>query len=51
MIKRGKKSNKSDIFSLGIFIYSLLFIKYPYNGTEYEIIKQIESNKQIKYNK
>ena len=45
---KGKKiSDKSDIWSLGILIYYLLFQKYPYNGTQYEIMKQIESNKQL----
>ena len=46
-LKGEKINDKSDIWSLGILIYYLLFQKYPYNGTEYEIIKQIESNKQL----
>ena len=42
-------SNKSDIWSLGIIIYYMLFKEYPYNGkTEFQIIKEIESNKQLK---
>ena len=46
---KGKEINdKSDIWSLGILIYYLLFQNYPYNGTEYQIIKQIESNQQLK---
>ena len=46
-LKGEKKSYKSDIWSLGILIYYLLFKQYPYNGTEQEIIKQIESKKQL----
>ncbi len=38
-------SSKSDIWSLGIIIYYLLFKEYPYNGGEYNIIKQIEEKK------
>ena len=41
-------SSKSDIWSLGIIIYYLYFKEYPYNGKEYNIIKQIEENKKIK---
>ncbi len=41
--------DKSDIWSLGIIIYYMLFKEYPYNGqNEYQIIKNIESNKQLK---
>ena len=41
--------NKSDIWSLGIIIYYMLFKEYPYNSkNEYQIIKEIESNKQLK---
>ena len=46
-LKGQRISDKSDIWSLGILIYYLLFKKYPYVGTEYEIITQIESNKQL----
>ena len=46
-LKGEKINDKSDIWSLGILIYYLLFQNYPYNGTEYQIIKQIESNKQL----
>ena len=31
-----------------IIIYYLYFKEYPYNGKEYNIIKQIEENKKIK---
>ena len=41
-------SSKSDIWSLGIIIYYLYFKEYPYNGREYNIIKQIEENKKLK---
>ena len=41
-------STKSDIWSLGIIIYYLYFKEYPYNGREYNIIKQIEENKKLK---
>ena len=40
-------NSKSDIWSLGIVIYYMLYKKYPYNGTEYEIVKQIELNKKL----
>ena len=46
-LKGEKINDKSDIWSLGILIYYLLFQNYPYNGTEYEIMKEIESNKQL----
>ena len=46
-IKDEKINDKSDIWSLGIVIYYLLFQNYPYDGTQYEIMKQIESNKQL----
>ena len=35
-------SSKTDIWSLGILIYYLLNKEYPYSGTEYEIVNQIE---------
>ena len=46
-LKDEKINDKSDVWSLGILIYYLLFQNYPYNGTEVEIIKQIKSNKQL----
>ena len=41
-------SSKSDIWSLGIIIYYLYFKEYPYNGGEYNIIKQIKQKKKLK---
>ena len=41
--------SKSDIWSLGIIIYYMLFKEYPYNGKEKnQILKEIESNKELK---
>ena len=48
VLKRENISLKSDIWSLGIIIYYLLFKEYPFNGSEYNIINQIESNKELK---
>ena len=48
VIKEELISPKSDIWSLGVIIYYLYFNEYPYNGNEYGIIKQIESNTKIK---
>ena len=42
-------NSKSDIWSLGILIYYMLFNEYPFNGSgEYQIIKEIQSNKKLK---
>ena len=42
-------NSKSDIWSLGIIIYYLLFKEYPYNGNgEYKILQDIYSNKKLK---
>ena len=41
-------SNKSDIWSLGIIIYYMLFKEYPFNGeSEEDILKEIDSNKKL----
>ena len=50
ILKGNKKfSNKTDLWSLGVIIYYMLFKEYPFNGkVEYQIIKDIESNKQLK---
>ena len=49
ILKSGEISLKSDIWSLGILIYYMLFKEYPYKGkTEFQIIKDIESNKKLK---
>ena len=52
VLKDEKKiiNSKSNIWSLGIIIYYMLFKEYPYNGkVEYQILKEIESNKQLKF--
>jgi serine/threonine protein kinase len=42
-------SIKSEIRSLGVIIYYLLFKEYPYQGKdEYQLIKDINSNKKLK---
>ena len=42
-------NSKSDIWSLGIIIYYLLFKEYPYNGrNEINLIKEITSGKILK---
>ena len=49
IIEKGNISIKSDIWSLGIIIYYLLFNEYPYNGkTKFELNKDIYSNKKLK---
>ena len=47
-----KISFKSDISTLGIIIYYMLFKEYPYNGNnKFQILKDIQSNKKSKINK
>ena len=44
ILKREKYNEKSDLWSLGIIIYTLFFRKYPFNGdTEDEILKEIKN--------
>ncbi len=44
ILKGEEFTNKTDIWSLGIIIYYLLFKKYPYNGkTEFQIINQMKA--------
>ena len=49
-VLNGKElSNKSDIWSLGIIIYFLLFKEYPYNGNnEVLLFNDINSGKKLK---
>jgi serine/threonine protein kinase len=45
ILKGENISNKSDIWSLGIIIYYMLFNKFPYDGkTEYQLYQNIISN-------
>ena len=49
ILKGESISKQSDLWSLGIIIYYMLFKEYPYNGkTEYQIIQEINSNKRLK---
>ena len=49
VLEKGKFSDKSDIWSLGVIIYYLSFNEYPYNGiTEVQINKDIHSGKKLK---
>jgi len=48
ILKGENISNKSDIWSLGVIIYYMLFNKFPYDGkTEYQLYQNIISNKNI----
>ena len=48
-IEKEKISIKSDIWSLGVIIYYMLFNEYPYNGNnEYQLNNDILSNKVLK---
>ncbi len=49
VLENSNFSEKSDIWSLGIIIYYLLFNEYPYNGkTEVQINNDIHSAKKLK---
>ena len=48
ILKGESISKKSDLWSLGIIIYYMLFKEYPYNGKTEEILNQINSNKILK---
>ena len=42
-------SQKSEIWSLGVIIYYMLFKEYPYQGKgDYQLLKDINSNKKLK---
>ena len=52
VLENGNISDKSDIWSLGIIIYYLLFNEYPFIGkTEVQINNDIHSGKNLKKNK
>ena len=54
ILKNEEDLSKSDIWSLGIIIYYMLFKEYPYKGKgEIELLKDINSRKVLKlsYNK
>ena len=47
--KKNPITQKTDLWSLGIIIYYLLFREYPYNGkTEVELFEDIISKKKLK---
>ena len=46
IIKGENFSSKSDLWSLGIIIYFLVFNQYPYLGNEAEILDQINLNEK-----
>ena len=50
ILKGESFSKQSDLWSLGTIIYYMFFKEYPYNGkTEYQILKEINSNKILKH--
>ena len=49
ILKTGKFSSKSEIWSLGILIYYMLFKEYPFNGSNKVIVyNEIISGKKLK---
>ena len=49
IIKDEKYNCKIDLYSLGVTLYYLIFNEYPYYGNnEFQLIKDIESNKPLK---
>ena len=49
ILKEESISKQSDLWSLGIIIYYMLFKEYPYNGkVEFQILNEIKSNKILK---
>ena len=48
ILKEGHYNYKIDLYSLGVTLYYLIFDSYPYDGmTEYQLLQEIESNKQL----
>ena len=48
-VLKGERMGKSDVYSLFIIIYYMLFKEYPYKrNTECLIIKRIDDGLQIK---
>ena len=49
ILKDGDYNYKIDLYSLGVTLYYLIFDSYPYYGkTEYQLLQDILSNKQLK---
>ena len=49
---KGNYSLKSDLWSLGVILYYLMFKEYPYNEkNEYQLIQQIIKGKKLKKSK
>ena len=48
ILKNNNCNEKSDIWSLGVIIYYLLFKKYPYEGnSEFALLRDIDSKKNL----